>query len=85
MTHLRSNAGPYKGFVHAVKQIAREEGIRGFYKGLLPSLFLVHMLDLLPLLAASTKICVFTFFHWQLHAACCLKHEVAADGPALRL
>lgn len=41
VTHLRSNAGPYKGFVHAVKQIAREEGIRGFYKGLLPSLFLV--------------------------------------------
>ncbi|KAL0028967.1 hypothetical protein WJX77_008705 [Trebouxia sp. C0004] len=41
VTHLRGNAGPYRGFVHAVKQIAQEEGIRGFYKGLLPSLFLV--------------------------------------------
>ena len=43
-THLRSNAGPYRGFVHAVKQIAKEEGFRGFYKGLLPSLLLVSMM-----------------------------------------
>lgn len=41
-THLRGNAGPYRGFVHAVKQIAKEEGVRGFYKGLLPSLLLVR-------------------------------------------
>ena len=67
VTHLRSNAGPYKGFVHAVKQIAREEGIRGFYKGLLPSLFLVHMLDPLPLPAASIAICV---FHTFVDASC---------------
>ena len=73
VTHLRSNAGPYKGFVHAVKQIAREEGVRGFYKGLLPSLFLVHMLHPLALQAASIAICVFASFQWQLHAACCLK------------
>lgn len=72
VTHLRGNAGPYKGFVHAVKQIAREEGIRGFYKGLLPSLFLVHMLHPLTLPAASTAMCMFTPFLWQLHAACYL-------------
>ena len=46
VTHLRSNAGPYRGFVHAVRQIAKEEGFRGFYKGLLPSLLLVSMLYL---------------------------------------
>ena len=44
VTHLRSNAGPYRGFVHAVRQTAKEEGFRGFYKGLLPSLLLVSML-----------------------------------------
>ena len=41
VTHLRAVAGPYRGLAHAVKQIAKEEGIRGFYKGLLPSLLLV--------------------------------------------
>lgn len=41
-TYLRGNAGPYRGFVHAVRQIAKEEGMRGFYKGLLPSLLLVR-------------------------------------------
>lgn len=41
LTHLRAVAGPYRGLTHAVKQIAKEEGIRGFYKGLLPSLLLV--------------------------------------------
>lgn len=40
-THLRNSAGPYRGFAHAVRQIAKEEGFRGFYKGLLPSLLLV--------------------------------------------
>ena len=40
--HLRSNAMPYTGLVHAVKQIAKEEGLKGFYKGLLPSLLLVR-------------------------------------------
>ncbi|KAL3144844.1 hypothetical protein ABBQ38_001950 [Trebouxia sp. C0009 RCD-2024] len=40
-THLRNSGGPYRGFAHAVRQIAREEGFRGFYKGLLPSLLLV--------------------------------------------
>jgi solute carrier family 25 folate transporter 32 len=38
---LRNSAGPYRGVWHAARQIAREEGIRGFYKGLLPSLLLV--------------------------------------------
>ena len=38
---LRTSALPYTGLVHAVKQIAKEEGLKGFYKGLLPSLFLV--------------------------------------------
>ena len=34
-------AGPYRGFLHAVRQIASEEGWRGFYRGLWPSLLLV--------------------------------------------
>lgn len=42
---VRSNAAPYTGLVHAVKQIAKEEGFRGFYKGLLPSLLLVQTLQ----------------------------------------
>lgn len=32
---------PYSGFVHALAQIARTEGVSGLYKGLSPSLFLV--------------------------------------------
>ena len=32
---------PYRGFLHAVRQIASEEGWRGFYRGLWPSLLLV--------------------------------------------
>lgn len=55
-THLRSNAGPYRGLVHAVKQIAKEEGFRGFYKGLLPSLLLVSMIC-----AASTVHCLHSY------------------------
>ncbi len=71
VTHLRGNAGPYRGFVHAVKQIAREEGIRGFYKGLLPSLFLVYTLAPLPSPAASTAICIFTFV-----SGSCMQHAI---------
>jgi solute carrier family 25 folate transporter 32 len=42
---LRSGmASPYRGFADAVGQIAREEGFRGFYRGLLPSLLLVRVL-----------------------------------------
>ncbi|GAB4819511.1 hypothetical protein N2152v2_006557 [Parachlorella kessleri] len=33
--------GNYRGFVDALTQIARQEGVRGLYKGLLPSLLLV--------------------------------------------
>ena len=36
-----TRASPYRGFTHAVRQIAREEGFAGFYRGLLPSLLLV--------------------------------------------
>lgn len=32
----------YRGFLHAFVQIARCEGLRGLYKGLLPSLLLVR-------------------------------------------
>ena len=32
---------PYRNMVHAVREIAREEGFRGFYRGLAPSLLLV--------------------------------------------
>ena len=32
---------PYRGFADAIGHIAREEGFRGFYRGLLPSLLLV--------------------------------------------
>ena len=41
VTHLRGKAAPYRGFVHAVRQIAKEEGARGFYKGVRASLLLV--------------------------------------------
>ncbi|EIE25905.1 mitochondrial carrier [Coccomyxa subellipsoidea C-169] len=34
-------SNPYRGFGHAVRQIAKEEGFAGFYRGLLPSLLLV--------------------------------------------
>ncbi len=32
---------PYRNMAHAVREIAREEGFRGFYRGLAPSLLLV--------------------------------------------
>ena len=41
-----ARASPYRGFTHAVAQIAREEGFAGFYRGLLPSLLLVCCLGL---------------------------------------
>ena len=43
----------YRGFVHAFVQIARCEGLRGLYKGLLPSLLLV---SLVPAQAAAWGI-----------------------------
>ena len=36
------SGGPYRGAADAVAQIAREEGFRGFYRGLVPSLLLVR-------------------------------------------
>ena len=43
---VRQALPPYRGMVDAVKQIAREEGLAGFYRGLGPSLLLVgrHLL-----------------------------------------
>ena len=34
---------PYRNMVHAVREIAREEGFRGFYRGIAPSLLLVRI------------------------------------------
>ncbi len=34
--------GHYRGFLDALVQITRQEGVRGLYKGLLPSLLLVR-------------------------------------------
>lgn len=31
----------YRGVVHAAREIAREEGLKGFYRGIWPSLLLV--------------------------------------------
>lgn len=45
---------PYRGFAHAVRQIAKEEGLAGFYKGLFPSLLLVSPRMLLPLHASTS-------------------------------
>ena len=39
---VRQALPPYRGMVDAVKQIAREEGLAGFYRGLGPSLLLVR-------------------------------------------
>ncbi len=38
---------PYRNLSHAIKQIAKEEGLGGFYRGLVPSLLLVcaHLED----------------------------------------
>ena len=36
-------SNPYRGFAHAVRQIAKEEGFAGFYRGLFPSLLLVRI------------------------------------------
>lgn len=36
-----AGAAPYRGFVDCFVQVARTEGVRGLYKGLLPSLLLV--------------------------------------------
>ena len=47
-----STAAPYRGMADAVTRIAREEGLRGFYRGLGPSLLLVgHIL-------AQSTVCV---------------------------
>ena len=39
---------PYRGMVDAVAQIAREEGLAGFYRGLGPSLLLVGTITVKP-------------------------------------
>lgn len=45
---------PYTGFVDAVRSVARQEGLGGFYKGLGPSLLLVR-----------ARVCPFVHFAWQ--------------------
>lgn len=86
VTHLRGNAGPYRGFVHAVKQIAKEEGVQGFYKGLLPSLLLVHPLLLHPChlraddILASLSCCSCVQFVCMRAALC---HAMPAHKPCL--
>ena len=40
-----NRASPYRGFTHAVAQIAKEEGFAGFYRGILPSLLLVGLME----------------------------------------
>ena len=40
MISTGSNApGAYSGMLHGVREITRTEGLRGFYRGLVPSLF----------------------------------------------
>lgn len=59
-----TRASPYRGFTHAVRQIAREEGFAGFYRGLLPSLLLVSTQQpSCPCCAASKDI---TTSSWPL-------------------
>ena len=41
-TALPASARRYRGVVHAAREIAREEGFRGFYRGIWPSLLLVR-------------------------------------------
>ena len=41
-TALPAAARRYRGVAHAAREIAREEGFRGFYRGIWPSLLLVR-------------------------------------------
>jgi Mitochondrial carrier protein len=45
----------YRGMLDAVAQIAKEEGVRGFYRGLVPSLFLVRAPDMWILFMAAKQ------------------------------
>lgn len=67
-------AAPYRGFSDAVKQIYREEGLAGFYRGLLPSLLLV----LLPYLSSSPFVNLLS-----LNTAAC-KNKTATSFDYLR-
>ena len=56
-----TRASPYRGFTHAVAQIAKEEGFAGFYRGLLPSLLLVLVLkSSLPAFGLGMGIAIFS-------------------------
>jgi hypothetical protein len=49
--------GGYTSITGAVRKMATEEGIRGFYKGLYPNLLKV-LSPLLPLYSSSSRVCV---------------------------
>jgi solute carrier family 25 folate transporter 32 len=58
-TAVAAGAQQYRGLAHCLVTIARDEGMRGLYKGLLPSLLLVrrHPLAVLPCLALRSQSC----------------------------
>lgn len=52
----------YRGVVHAAREIAREEGLQGFYRGIWPSLLLVQR--------PATCICLVMVPFMHVYAAC---------------
>jgi hypothetical protein len=52
----------YRGVVHAAREIAREEGLQGFYRGIWPSLLLVRRST------TCIRLVMVPFTH--VHAAC---------------
>lgn len=75
---------PYRGFLHAVRQIASEEGWRGFYRGLWPSLLLVISIDRTAIIIKDYKvqdICLVSPTCSRQAMQPFTRHKIAQAGP----